>query len=180
MKGPGGRALKFTFWPLEEMHWPWPSPCPPPLSTSTPPARFMTYRVDPGLLHMRTFVNLVVVAVHHLCMCVCKCLCMCTCTIKSRVKNKLLYVMEDGTLVLPGEKGSSRFLSWAQRVSTDTSPHNLVWQSLKGERPNSLDKIIGNGTRWLNEGEVEAALHTNGVSPLSIFPMMFWYFYMVR
>lgn len=34
-----------------------------PLPTSTPPARFMTLRVGPGLLSLRTLVNLVVVCV---------------------------------------------------------------------------------------------------------------------
>lgn len=34
-----------------------------PLSTPASPARFMTYRVSPGLLGLRTFVTLVLVAV---------------------------------------------------------------------------------------------------------------------
>lgn len=51
---PGGNTLTLAL-PL----------CPPPFSTTTPPARFMTHRVGPGLLGLRTFVNLVAVAVHH-------------------------------------------------------------------------------------------------------------------
>lgn len=43
-----------------------------PISTPTSPARFMTYRVTPGLLGLRTFVSLVLVA-GYTCLCVCTC-----------------------------------------------------------------------------------------------------------
>lgn len=73
--------------------------------------------------------------------------------------------------MLPGEKGSSRFLSRAQKLNTDTSPHNPVWQSLNGEDPFSLTKSREMGQDdWTRE---KLELHCILMVPL-LCPFFLW------
>lgn len=134
MKGPGGRALQFTFWPLEETHWPWPSVPPPP-------GRLMTLWVGPGLPASRTLLIPMTVR----------------CDVIASAPSEMPWKESDhmSGRVRPlvplggGKMDIGHFYAEAQWVSPGTSQNNPRWQ-FERKTGGTRIKIIENGRRWLN------------------------------
>lgn len=147
MKGPGGRALQFTFWPLEETRWPWPS-------FSPPPARLMTHRVGPGLPASRTLLNPVTM----------RCGAIASAHTPKKWREKKAIACQDGWNLNAtwGQRDVGDFYPKAQRVSPGTAQNNPLWQ-FERKTGRTRIKIKENGTRWANgRWAAGAVLHANG------------------